>query len=94
MALRSLCDEVLKLGKSLAVTFIDYAAAFDSVSHKFIDEALQTAGVGNKERTIFRQIYKSASAFTTVKSADGGNTHSATFPIRRGVVQGDVTSPL
>ena len=59
MVLRSLCDEVLKLGKSLAITFIDYAAAFDSVSHKFIDEALQIAGVGNKERAIFRQIYKS-----------------------------------
>ena len=94
MALRSLCSEMLKLGKSLALTFIDYAAAFDSVSHKFIDLALKEAGVGNKERAIFKEIYKTASAFTAVKAEDGGSANSNTFPIRRGVVQGDVTSPL
>ena len=94
MALRTLCDEMLLLGKSLAITFIDYAAAFDSVSHKFIDAALTSAGVGNKERAIFREVYKSASAFTTVNSTDGGNVQSSSFQIRRGVVQGDVTSPL
>ena len=77
---------MLNLGKTLALTFIDYATAFDSVSHKFIDSALQMAGVGNKERVIFKEIYKSASAFTSVNAVDGKTVDSDTFPVKRGVV--------
>ena len=94
--LRTLCEQFLQLGECLAVTFIDYAAAFDSLSHKYIDRVLAEANVSNKERAMFRAIYiySSASAFTKVKNTDGKQAKSETFPIKRGVLQGDMTSPL
>ena len=47
-----------------------------------------------KTRAIFRSIYGSASAETRVKSMDGQHVYSKTFPVRRGVIQGDMTSPM
>ena len=82
------------LGKKLAVLFIDYSAAFDSVSHKFIDATLAEAKVPNKLRAMFRAVYQSANAYTTVQDADNKSVRSDTFRICRGVVQGDITSPL
>ena len=70
MVLRTLCRKIMQLGKSLAIVYIDYSAAFDTVSHKFLDTALREAGMSNKLRSMFRAIYNSASAFTTVKGAD------------------------
>ena len=55
------------LGRKLAVLFIDYSAAFDSVSHKFIDATLAEAKVPNKLRAmfLFLAVYQSANAYTT-----------------------------
>lgn len=92
--LRVLCERMLQLGEEIAITFIDYTAAFDSVSHKFLDAALQDAGASNKVRAMFRAIYLAASAHTTVPAPEGETTKSECFAIRRGVVQGDITSPL
>ena len=94
MILRTLCDRMLELGKSIAITFIDYSPAFDSVSHHFIDVALKEAGVSAKIRAMYRAVYAAASAHTTVPTADGKQVKSETFEINRGVVQGDITSPL
>ena len=52
------------------------------------------AGISPKIRAIFRAIYKAASAFTTTQGADGKQIKSDIFSIDRGVLQGDVTSPL
>ena len=94
MILRVLCDKLISIGKSLAVVFVDYSAAFDSVSHKFVDNALKEAGASPKVRAMCRAIYQAASAFTTVKGADRKNIKCEKFKIGRGVLQGDVTSPL
>ena len=94
MILRTICKAMLALGERIAITFIDYTAAFDSVSHRFIDTALKEAKVSVKIRAMFRAIYQAASAYTTVSSADGKQVKSNTFTICRGVVQGDITSPL
>ena len=94
MILRVLCDKMMALGKSLAVVFVDYSAAFYSVSHKFVDTALKEAGVSIKVRAIVLAIYKSASAFTSVKGADNKQVKCDSFQISRGVLQGDVMSPL
>ena len=56
--------------KILYVTFIDYSAAFDSVSHKFLDRALKAAGASNNSRALFRAVYDAASAVTKVPSTD------------------------
>ena len=47
----------MSLGESIAITFIDYTAAFDTVSHKFLDEALAEAGAPIKARAMFRAVY-------------------------------------
>lgn len=95
MILRVLCEKMVELGKSLAVVFVDYSAAFDSISHKFVDTALKEAGASTpKVRAICRAIYKAASAFTTVTGADGKQVRCPNFQINRGVLQGDITSPL
>ena len=57
LTLRTLYDEMIEMGKKMYVTFIDYSAAFDTVSHKFIDEALKAAGASHKSRALFRAIY-------------------------------------
>ena len=92
--LRTLIHEFLLDGKRVAITFIDYSVSFDSVSHKFIDKALCESGTSNKLRAIFRTVYNSASAFTTIPVPNSKTVKSSTFPITRGVVQGDITSPL
>ena len=94
MILRTICQRMLSLGKKIAITFIDYSAAFDTVSHKFLDEALKEARAPVKIRAMFRAVYQSATAFTTTPGTGGEDIHSGKFPINRGVLQGDVTSPL
>ena len=93
LVLRTLFDNALQRHGKMFVSFIDYSAAFDSVSHKFIDEALAEANAKDKTRAMFRAIYKSASARTEVEGIDGKAECSARFPVNRGVVQGDITSP-
>ena len=94
MILRTAINKRLKEGKPMILTFIDYSAAFDSVGHKFLDEALAEARAKPKTRAIFRSIYGSATARTRVKGTDGEDVLSDKFPIRRGVIQGDLTSPI
>jgi len=43
---------------------------------------------------MFRAIYNATSAVVRVSSTDGKYILSQPFPIRRGVVQGDITSPI
>ena len=73
---------------------MDYAAAFDSVSHKFLDKTLARAGASNKMRAMVRDVYTSAAAFTTVADTNGKNIKTDVFSIKRGVLQGDIMSPL
>ena len=94
MLLRVICQSMLELGRSIAATFIDYSAAFDTLSHKFIDEALKDAKAPIKVRAMFRAVYEAATAFTTASDVDGTRAKSAHFGIGRGVLQGDITSPL
>ena len=94
LILRTLVEQAMAEGKELALTFIDYSAAFDSVSHKFIDQALADAGAKPKTRAMFRAVYRAASAMTKVEGPDGKQVFSMAFPVRRGVIQGDITSPI
>ena len=75
------------------ISYIDYVSAFDTVSHKFLGQALQEAGARPKVQAIFRAIYGAASASVRVRLPDGRCIYSDVFPVRRGVVQGDIFSP-
>ena len=93
MILRTLVDRMLREDKPLVLTFIDYAAAFDTLGHKFLDATLGDAKAEPKTRAIFRAIYGSATARTKVQGTNGKVVFSERFSIQRGVLQGDLTSP-
>jgi exonuclease III/uncharacterized C2H2 Zn-finger protein len=92
--LARLIDQVINAEKSCVVTFIDFSAAFDTVSHFFLDQALEESNCGPKCRAIFREIYRKASARVKLRSASGETLLSDPLDVRRGVVQGDIFSPL
>ena len=58
------------------IVFIDFVAAFDSVSHKLLDAAMKAAGASDKCRAVFRAIYAKASAKVRVWSENGEETVS------------------
>ena len=70
------------------MTYIDFAAAFDSVSHKFLDRALKKAKASRKIRALFRVIYEAAQGAARIIGIDGKITYSAKFDVCRGVIQG------
>ena len=86
LLLRVIYDNIIRGKTECVVTFIDFAAAFDSVSHKYLDKALRKAGASRKTRVMFRAIYTKAAGVTRVKGIDGKVTMSMTFEVRLGVV--------
>ena len=76
------------------VTYIDYTAAFDSISHKFLDRTLETVGASRKSRVIFRVIYKAVTGIARVRDIDDKYEFSGTFNVCRGVIQGEIISPV
>ena len=93
-ALSVLLDSVLQSKKECIITFIDYVAAFDSVAHRFLDDALGQAGASAKTRAMFRAVYSKAAAVVRVRNRDGSSVNSRPFSILRGVLQGDIFSPV
>ena len=72
LLLRLLMDAVLragKQGKQAVVTFIDYRAAFDTISHRFLDESLTVARVQPKIRRIVKTIYTEATGMVRLSVA-------------------------
>ena len=94
LLLRVIYDQFIKNNSNFVVTYIDFKAAFDSVSHKYIDSALAKAGASRKSRAIFRAIYRAASGTSRTNGTQGGKVYSERFNVARGVVQGDIISPI
>ena len=94
LLLRMLYDQVINNDDSCVITYIDYTAAFDSISHKFLDRTLAAAGASRKSRAIFRAIYRVATGIARVRGTDGTYKFSGNFKVSRGVVQGDIISPV
>ena len=70
--LAELMDAVLESQKTCVITFIDFTAAFDSVSHKFLEKSLLRAGAGQKSIAIFKAIYRKSTARVRVSTPSGG----------------------
>ena len=94
LLLRVLIDTVLKRNANVCVTFIDYSAAFESVGHKYLDRSLAAAGASRKTRAMFRAIYAAAEGVAKVQGLHGKTIYSKEFKVRRGVIQGDIISPI
>ena len=73
--------------------FVDCCAKV--LSEKMLTEhAMMEPECAKKCRDIFRAIYAKATICVRVTASDGEKIHSEHFPIRRGVVQGDIFYPL
>ena len=93
-ALRWFINMVLREGRQAVVTFIDYSAAFDTESHLFLDSALAETGISSKVRRIVQSIFAAATGVVRIRQQDGGVAMSEPFNIERGVLQGDIFSPV
>lgn len=92
LALRTVVDAVeeAKLhNKEIHVAFIDFKKAFDSISHHAVYEALAHYGTGDRFGQVIKQLYHNCMAHINING-----TNSNTFPILRGVRQGDMLSLL
>ena len=78
----------------MRVTFIDYSAAFDTGSHKFLNVSLTAAGASRKTRAMFRAIYHTAEGMAKIRGLNDKTVYSQHFKVRRGVIQGDIISPM
>ena len=93
-ALRWFIAMVLREGRHAVITFIDYSAAFDTESQLFLDSALADAGVSVKVRRIIQAIFAAATGVVRIRQPSGDNMLSDPFNIERGVLQGDIFSPV
>ena len=94
LLLRVIYDQIIRGNNKCVITYIDFEAAFDSVSHKFLDAALKKANASRKTRAMFRVIYAAAQGAARVLGKDGKYILSKVFEIARGVIQGDIISPI
>uniref|UniRef100_A0A4W6FV19 ribonuclease H n=1 Tax=Lates calcarifer TaxID=8187 RepID=A0A4W6FV19_LATCA len=88
-----LMDGLLRIAKKevrpLAVVFVDFAKAFDSVSHQHIAEVLTRKGVDEWMRKLIQDSYKGCTTVVRTKHGETDRIH-----IKVGVKQGDPLSPL
>ena len=55
---------------------------------------LAKTGASNKNRAIFRAIYEATTGIAIVRGVDGATIYSEAFNVGRGVIQGDIMSPV
>ena len=85
LILKLLTQKIIELGRQVNVTYLDFSAAFDSMSMLAIDTALQAAGASRKSRAMVRAIYGVARAHVE---------NGEDFRMTRGCLQGDALSPF
>ena len=81
LILRLLYHAIVNGEISCIVTYIDYKAAFDTVSHKFLDATLARAKAKRKSRAMFRAIYSVATGKARVQGTLGEIILSRSFDL-------------
>ncbi|KAJ7986736.1 hypothetical protein DPEC_G00331490 [Dallia pectoralis] len=89
LILDGLISETRRRSLGLAVVFIDFARAFDSVSHSHILDALRQRSLDSHIIRVIEDSYKGVTTTVAVEGEEG-----PTIDMRIGVKQGDPLSPL
>ena len=76
-----LYDQVLHIDGRCCVTFRDYTAAFDLMSHKFIDKVPEKTYTFRKTCSLFRNIYQVVAGTVRVSNIDGKKVFSEVFDV-------------
>lgn len=85
--IKQILEKYNEYHKPIYITFIDYSKAFDSLNHNYIWSTLEKQGVDDSYINIVKNIYNISKG--SIKLETTGNS----FPINRGVRQGDPLSP-
>lgn len=75
--------------KEVHLCFIDYTKAFDCVNHKKLLDILERRGIDSQDLRIIHQLYEQQIASVKLQE-----TQTTEIPIKRGVRQGCVLSPM
>jgi hypothetical protein len=89
LCLRRLIEESSLNNLDLALVFVDFSKAFDSVDRQRMFEILKLYGIPTKIIEAIRVMYTDTSC--TVLSSDG---ETPSFPILAGILQGDTLAPF
>ena len=89
LCLRRIIEESEACKKDLAVVFVDFSKAFDSVDRDKMFEILQLYGIPNKMIAAIKVLYTNTAA--TILTPDG---ESDPFSILAGILQGDTLAPF
>ena len=84
-------DDTKSLG---VITYIDFSAAFDSILHSYLFNALKEYGVPAKYCRLVKAIYDSAMVRVRLMQQGGQKSYSRKIPINRGIITGDIPSPI
>ena len=76
------------------ITYIDFTAAFDSILHSYLFNALKEYGVPTKYCRLVKAIYESATVRVRLTQQGGQKSYSRKVSVNRGVIQGDIPSPV
>ena len=76
------------------IPYIDFTAAFDSILHSYLINTLKEYEVPLKYCRLVKAIYDSAAVRVRLQDPGGHRSHSRNINIRRGVIQGDIPSPI
>ncbi|CAK1587710.1 unnamed protein product [Parnassius mnemosyne] len=86
-ALELVIEKYQERHRPLYIAFVDYQKAFDTISHTSIWEALKVQKVEKEYIDVIRNIYSKSTGKVKLE------TIGQSFPIKRGVRQGDPLSP-
>ena len=89
LCLRRLIEESNLSQLDLALIFVDFSKAFDSVDRSKMFEILKLYGIPNEIIEAIRVMYTDTSS--TILSTDG---ETPSFPIMAGILQGDTLAPF
>ena len=88
-ALRQILEQRNEYNQPLAIAFVDFKAAFDSIDREKMYKILHDFGLPVKIVSLIRQMYLGGSSVVRT-----GRCTSAPFPVKSGVKQGALLSPV
>ena len=86
---KQLFRAVCKRGERAVAVHADYSQAFDSFSHIYLFNSLKKAGASSKTLQLYKETYQHAKVVAKV-----GESLSALLGVGRGVLEGDINSPV
>ncbi len=87
-------DWLLEKERRAVITSLDFKAAIDSVSHTFLHYSLRNYRCPEKYVRLIALKYDTASVTVRIQLRGGARAHSQRITVERGVLQGDMQSPL